>query len=1111
MEFIHLHTHTEYSLLESTARIRDLVNKAAACNMPALAITDKNNMHGVIPFYKQCKQKSIKPIIGLELWLRGIVLPGEFPIVLLAENDKGYKHLLALATMKQTNQSMEFQDCLPFLSNCFVIVPFSDSEVTEALRANDNSSAESVLSHYADYVDSRRLYIEKQPVYKERSLLQQVEALGERHHVPFVAGNNIHMTEASEKNGVFALQAIAEGKALKDIKSDKKERGWGHFLSPEEIDQAFANDTTAVYHTAEIAGQCHITIDFEKRLLPKYPLPHSQSAAETLEVYCQQGAQQRYDVMTDDIQARLNEELAVIHRMGFDDYFLIVADFVSYAKGNGMLVGPGRGSAAGSLVAYTLGITDVDPLKHGLLFERFLNPERVTMPDIDIDFPDYRRDEVIRYVADKYGRDRVAQIVTFGTFGARAAIRDAGRIMEVPQALIDKLAQLVPQAPQMTLARAYQEEEAFRVFVERESTAQAVLKTAQHIEGLPRHTSVHAAGVVISENVLTEHVPLMGQDNDDLFLTQYPMEDLEGIGLLKMDFLGLKNLSLLERITKTIRYQERVQIDLRELPMDDEKTYAMLARGDTSGVFQLESDGMRNALRTIQPETLEDIAAVNALYRPGPMENISVYAERKNGSAHPTYPHESLQPILSSTYGVIIYQEQIMQIASVMAGYSFGEADLLRRAVSKKKREVLEEERQRFVKGALQNGFSKQDAARVYDVIVRFADYGFNRSHAVAYSFIAYQLAYLKAHYSSYFYASLLSINMTQQTKLSMYIREAKQQGLTIERPSIHKSEAGFYADHHCIYFGLLAVKQVNSRLVRAIAEERKNGRFTDMVDFLMRIDRSVVNRGALESLIKAGAFDDFREHRAMMLASIDRALEFTEFQKDLGELITDGDYDFRYVQTEPFTEIEALEAEKDATGFYLSGHPLNRYKRVLAPFQVVPLYERFLPAGFFWIAGVVEEYKQVRTKTGQSMAFLTVTDGTGDVDIVVFPSVYRTLKGKLDESTSILVYGRQDRHSRYNKMIANEFVSLEELQKQENLVLFLKITEDKDARSTAGAVKSILKRHPGGVQVYLVYETNQKVIKLNDSFRTNGGEGCLRELESVLGAEFVVLKESKG
>ncbi|MFZ4450651.1 DNA polymerase III subunit alpha [Salibacterium aidingense] len=1110
MEFVHLHIHTEYSLLDSTARIEALVNQASAFGMKALAVTDKDVMHGVIPFYKRCVQAGIKPIIGLELWVKGIEYKEEYPVLLLAENNKGYEELMQLSTIKQTEQAITMETTAEILNNAVLLFPFADGEAAELLRAGEADKAEAVLRAWIEKVSVSAVYMERQPAPKQENIMDEWKKIAGHLSVPLAAGLNVHAVYKEEMETRLALKAVEAGDSLKNIREQNQERtGW--LLSKEDTVSLLPKDSEAVAQTSAIADRCNVAIDFNKTLLPTFPHPPDITPEQLLRERCEEGVRHRYDQASKMIKDRLDRELHIIHEMGFDDYFLIVADFVHYARQQGMLVGPGRGSAAGSLVSFVLEITDVDPLKHDLLFERFLNPERINMPDIDIDFPDYRRDEVIDYVAKQYGRYHVAQIVTFGTFGARAAVRDMGRILEAPQALIERIASFIPHGPGAGLRRTYEENGTMRSLIEKEELAASIFKLACQVEGLPRHTSIHAAGVVISDKPLYEHTPLMKKDGEVL-LTQFAMDELEAVGLLKMDFLGLKNLSLLERITASIRCKEKENIELRTLPLDNQATYKMLAEGDTTGIFQLESAGMRNALRQIKPTAFEDIAAVNALYRPGPMENIPVYAERKHGGAEPAYPHEALKGILAPTYGVIVYQEQIMQIAAVMAGYSFGEADLLRRAVSKKNRNVLEEERTRFLKRAQQLGRDPGAASSVYDLIVRFADYGFNRSHAVAYSFIAYQLAYLKAHYPEHFYASLLSMHHGNTEKMGSFLREVRQKGIEIITPSINSSSIGFQAEDGTIQFGLLAVKNVNRNGARALIEERRKGRYQSFIDFLMRLDKGTISRQGIEALIKAGAFDEFGKDRAVLLASLDRAMEYAEFQKELGGLIFEGEIDFRYVDMEPFSSMEKLEAEKEVTGFYLTGHPLRRYEQVLAPFEVVSLHEN-LDAGRkkIWAAGILEEIRNVRTRQGQSMAFGKLTDGTANLEAVFFPSVYRYCHSLLMEQKPILVGGRPDRKSEENKLLVDEVIDLEELWSTSEDILYLKLESRHADISKAQKIKDIVKKYPGGAAVCLYYEKEGSVVQLSDTFRVSENDALLQELKQVLPEEFVVLRKHRG
>ncbi|MGY4689233.1 DNA polymerase III subunit alpha [Salibacterium sp. K-3] len=1107
MEFVHLHIHTEYSLLESTARMDTLIQQAAALGMKALAITDKNAMHGVVPFYKKCVSAGIKPIIGLELWVEGMERSGSYPVVLLAENNSGYRELMRLSTVKQTEQTITMERTAGILENAVLLFPYAESEPAALLRDGETTKAVDVLRGW-NKAAAEALYLERQPVYGEEELVQAWKGLAGEAGLPLAAGFNVHMAAAEEQEALLALKAVETGKPLTEVaRGEIKHQGWINDTEGEYY--LLQHEPEAVRETNRIAERCTVTIDFNQPLLPSFPLPSGYTSESLLREQCERGVERRYDDPGAEIWERLRHELTIIRDMGFEDYFLLVADFVDFARKQGMLVGPGRGSAAGSIVSYALEITDVDPVRHDLLFERFLNPERLNMPDIDIDFPDYRRDEVIEYAARTYGREHVAQIVTFGTFGARAAIRDTGRILEAPQALVDRLSSYIPQGQGASLNKAYQENQAMRELLDKEATAKAMFRLAVQLEGLPRHTSVHAAGVVMSGSRLFDHVPLMKKD-EGILLTQYAMHELEELGLLKMDFLGLRNLTLIERITASIRYREKETIDLRSLPLDDEPAYALLSRGDTTGIFQLESAGMRRALKQIRPERFEDIAAVNALYRPGPMENIPVYAERKNNNVEPDYLHDDLKKVLAPTYGVIVYQEQIMQIASIMGGYSFGQSDLLRRAVSKKDRDVLEQERAGFLEGAMALGYHTETAEKVYDLIVKFADYGFNRSHAAAYSLIAYYLAYLKAHYPAHFYAAHLTLQSGNPDKMGEYIREAVRSNIDVLPPSVNESTTVFQAFRDSIRFGLLPIKYMNAAMARLLVEERKRGKYSGFIDFLMRMDEQLLRRRPLEMLIKGGAFDEFGVDRAVLLGSLDRALEYVAFQKELGGLLSEGGMDFRFVEMPPFTELEKYEAEKEAAGFYLTGHPLQKYEQVLAPFEPLPFHEEF-PGGrrTFWAAGVLEEVKHVRTRQGQSMAFGSLTDGTGSMEAVFFPNVYRNASGLLQEQQPILLRGRRDKKTEENKLLVEEVLDLEELQQTVDDVLYLKL----DSRSTGKAkkIEEIVKQYPGGTAVCLYYENEKTAVRLSDKYRVSEKDALLQELKTILPEEFVVLKKHRG
>lgn len=774
MAFVHLHVRSGYSLLNSTAKISDLVKKASELQFDALALTDENVLYGAIPFYLECQKYGIKPIIGM---IARVKLEGEagYPVVLLAKNNSGYRHLMKISSAIQTKAP----DGIPekwlrhYCGGLIALTPGNDGHIETLLAQNEWEKAREIAAIYQQLFNGD-FYLAIQRHGVEETWQQELVRLSKEASIPLVATNNVHYLEKEDAFVHDCLLAIQQGVKL-DENGRKKLRSDEYYLKPtEEIAALFADMPEAIANTEKIAAQCYIDIRFGEMKLPKYPVPGNENAHDYLRKLCFEGLRERIPSPALAYVERLEYELAIIKEMNFSDYFLIVWDFMKFARQQGMMTGPGRGSAAGSLVAYVLYITNVDPIHYGLLFERFLNPERISMPDIDIDFPDDRRDEVIQYVSHKYGEQHVAQIITFGTFGARAALRDVARVMGATAGEVDLLVKHLPNKLGVTLQEAYEQVPAFRKAVHASERSHKIFTTALRIEGLPRHTSTHAAGVVISEQPLSDIVPLQ-QGHGDIYLTQYAMDVLEQLGLLKMDFLGLRTLTFIGNIRKLIHEKTKEVVDLANIPLDDQKTYELLSNGDTNGIFQLESEGMKQVLRKLKPSQFEDIVAVNALYRPGPMEFISVYIRRKHGEEAVTYLHPDLEPILRPTYGVLIYQEQIMQIAAKMAGFSLGQADLLRRAVGKKKKEILDQERTHFVKGCIEKGYSEALAHEVYDVIVRFANYGFNRSHAVAYSMLAYQLAYLKAHYPFYFYAALLTSVIGDEEKLADHIQEMRK------------------------------------------------------------------------------------------------------------------------------------------------------------------------------------------------------------------------------------------------------------------------------------------------------------------------------------------------
>jgi DNA polymerase-3 subunit alpha len=911
------------------------------------------------------------------------------------------------------------------------------------------------------------------------------------------------------------LLAIKNGDKLQDEHRERLNSDQFYLKTATEMVDCFEEVPEALENTIHIADRCNVSIDLNKTYLPTYPTEKGIAAEDYLEMLCQKGLTERFSAPAKDYSDRLAYELGVIKRMKFSNYFLIVWDFMRYARGNGILTGPGRGSAAGSLVAYVLYITDVDPLEHNLLFERFLNPERISMPDIDIDFPDQRRDEVIEYVAKKYGELHVAQIVTFGTMAAKAAIRDVGRAFGLNGKELDHLSKLIPSRLGINLTDAYKESEPLRSFLSKDSINQRIYDTALKLEGLPRHTSTHAAGVVISEKPLIELIPIQ-QGHGNVYLTQYSMEHLEELGLLKMDFLGLRNLTLLDAILSAINRNTGRKVDIRKLPLNDRETFELLAKGETTGIFQLESEGMRKVLIRLKPTGFEDIVAVNALYRPGPMENIPLFIDRKHGLQPVEYPHPDLQPILENTYGVIVYQEQIMQIASKMAGFSLGEADLLRRAVSKKQKDTLDRERNHFVQGALKKGYEQSLANDIYDLIVRFANYGFNRSHAVAYSLIAYQLAYLKTHFPLYFMAGLLTSAIGNEAKLSQYIMETRQRDIKVLPPSINYSDYSFQAAQEGIRYSLAAIKGVGAVALKEIFKARKRKKYEDLFDFCIRVSSKAINRKTLEYLVHSGSFDEFGEDRAGLLASLDVALEHAQlFNPDdssqYGLFEDEIMLKPKYVQVDPIRQEDKLSLEKEALGFYLSDHPISIFEKDLKQKGAQILFDLKIDQKRAQAGVYISAMKKIRTKKGDSMAFLVVSDASSEMEAVVFPAVYKKYPTLLVQGQFVLLEGKIEEREGNPQFIIQQAFDIEDwLQAKTSKpsVLYLKITKEKQDEKSLQQLNHLLKGNKGNISVVLYYETSRKTVRLSEDSHIDPSVSLLESLRDFLGPENVVLKE---
>ncbi|WP_449621467.1 DNA polymerase III subunit alpha [Robertmurraya sp. Marseille-Q9965] len=1121
MSFVHLHVYSAYSLLSSTATIEELVQDAKKKGFKAIALTDQNVMYGTIAFYKACLKASIKPIIGLTVQVQsGRKEERSFPLVLLAQNQQGFYNLLKISSVVQTNSptGIPMKWLRGYANGLIGITPGIKGEVEESLAAGDVEEATQCIRAYQHIFGQENFYlgIQNHGLRIEATVNEQLVELSKQLQIQLVATNEVHYLEKEDSFAHECLLSIKNGEKLQDESRERLETDQYYLKTSQEMVELFKALPDALENSLKIADACNVMIELNQMNLPKYPTTGEKNTAELLEELCLKGFNERYPDPTEEHKTRLFYELEIIKKMNFADYFLIVWDFMKFSRENGILTGPGRGSAAGSMVAYVLYITDVDPIEYNLLFERFLNPERISMPDIDIDFPDHRRDEVIEYVSEKYGKLHVAQIITFGTLATKAVMRDVGRVFGLNPKELDQVSRLIPSRPGISLKKAIAESAELKKFTEESSLNQRLYEVATKLEGLPRHTSTHAAGVVLTERPLVESIPIQGGHND-IYLTQYTMDHLEEVGLLKMDFLGLRNLSLMESILDSIYRKTGKKLPIKELPFDDEETFMLLAKGETTGVFQLESDGMRSVLKRLKPTHFEDIVAVNALYRPGPMENIPLYIDRKHGKELVKYPHPDLEPILENTYGVIVYQEQIMQIAAKMAGFSLGEADLLRRAVSKKKKEVLDKEREHFVQGALKKGYDQVTANDIYDLIVKFANYGFNRSHAVAYSVIAYQLAYLKVHYPLFFMAALLSTVSGNEGKIVQYIREIKEMDIPLLPPSINQSGYSFLVEKEGIRYSLAGIKGVGVAALKEIFQARKKRKFSDLFDFCMRVSSRAVNRKVLEALVHSGSFDEFGEDRAVLLASIDVAIEHAELvsPEELGDsdLFADEDGFFlkpKYMEVDPIGIEQKLQYEKEVLGFYLSDHPVSVYNEFLEPLGVTELLEASPQQKMIKSVVNITEVKKIRTKKGEEMAFLALSDQSGDLDGVVFPAVFKRFMLLLQKGNIVFIEGKIDlRDGKKQFVIQNvqEVKTAIDAVKTQEGTLYVRIEKERETSDLLNRLKELLKEYKGNVNVVLFYEKNERTIRLGKEDRITPSGECLSKLKVLLGESNVVLR----
>lgn len=1001
--FGHLQIYSGYSFQQSTILIKDLVLAAKEKHIDALALTDKNNMFAAMEFSETCLKNNIKPIFGMEA---SVMIDGHvYPFLLLAIDDQGYFDLVHICCEINLSQekAIDLKKLAKYYEHLYIISGLEDGIVERHVAKEMEDEAIKYMRLFQElFHDHYYIMLQNHHLKFQEKLNERILSLAHYVKVKVICSNEVRYLKKQDALAVDLMQASLNGTVLdanyEPLTQEK------YLKDEKEMQMLFPQDI--LEETKHVLTTCKATIPLHEKYLPTYPVPHQGQAVDYLRSLCQVGLKKRFENQEIPLtyKQRLQYELQVIHNMGFDDYFLIVWDYVRWAKVQKIQVGPGRGSAAGSLVAYVLGITNVDPLRYDLLFERFLNPGRVSMPDIDIDFQDDRRDDVIRYVIEKYGQDHAAQIVTFNTYGPRVAIKEMGKVMGIPLARLELIAKMIPTSPKnkKTITQMYQSSAQFQALINQDQRLKKIIGATSVIEHLPRNISTHAAGVILSKRALHEVVPLVVGPTSTL-MSQYSKDYIEKAGFLKMDFLALKNLTMLDYICKDIEHNQKEKIILNQIPLDDEKTYRLISKADTFGVFQLESYGMRHLLRQMKPYCFDDIVAAIALFRPGPMENIPAYLKRRSHQEKIVYPLKELEPILKSTYGIMVYQEQMMQVAQKMAGFSLSKADILRKATSKKETQLMHSMKEEFLAGCEQNGFSKEKAQEVFSLIEKFADYGFNKSHSVAYGYVAYQLAYLKANYPLYFFASILSNELSSENTKVHCIQECKAYHLTILPPSVNHSHARFMVENGSIRYSLLAIKNVGYAGYKAIIEERQKGMFKDIYDFMMRMENSHLSKKMLESLVDAGALDEFGMSRQTILKNLDAIRDYGHLKENLG------------IEEKPVLTIykddqeEKLIREKAVLGVYLSMHPLELKKqKINVKYVDVSCLEEYIQKTVNVVVQL-QRVKNIIDRKGQEMCFIEAMDETGSLDGVVFASSYKNIGMMLKKGNICLIQGKVD------------------------------------------------------------------------------------------------------
>lgn len=1141
-KFIHLHVHSEYSLLDGACKISDLIDKAIQQNMPALALTDHGNMFGAVEFYEAAKSRGIKPILGFEAY----VAPGSrfdkeskngkeilSHITLLAENNEGYRNLLKLTTSAYLEgfyyKPRIDKALLKTLSRGIICLSgCMTSEINRCLINNRFEEAANVAKEYRDIFGPDHFYLEVQNngIEQQARLVSEAAEIGKKLDIPLVATNDIHYMNMDDATAHDALLCINTGKHLSDVQRLRFGTNEFYFKNYQEMYTVFQHIPEAIENTLTIAGRCNVEMAFGKMHLPKFTAPDGMSNSAYLRKLCEEGAVQKYGSITQNIRERLDYELKVIESTGFVDYFLIVWDFIHFAIQQ-RIPATGRGSGAGSLVAYVLNITNIDPIENDLLFERFLNAERISMPDLDIDFCAEGREKVIQYVRGKYGGDsNVAQIITFGTMKAKAVIRDVGRVMNIPLSEVDKVAKLIPNTLNITLKQALEQEPALKALYENEKHIHDLFDISKKLEGLCRHASVHAAGIVISDEPLTEYVPLA--KSGDVVTTQFYDEILvDKIGLLKADFLGVRKLTVIDKTLKLIRETTGQEIDLSKIPMDDKKTYELLSRGDVKGVFQVEtSRGFKELLKKLKPDKFADILPLVALYRPGPLQSgmVESFINRKHGKEAVTYLHPSLEPILKETYGVILYQEQVMRIANRLAGFSLNQADNLRKAMGKKKPEIMAKFKDQFINGAVANGIPKEIAISIFELMEYFAGYGFNKSHSAAYAVITYQTAYLKANYTVQYMVAQLSCEKQNMDKIVDYIEDCRHMGIDVILPDINESQNDFtISDGNRIRFGLGAIKNVGDKAIESIVQSRgKSGRYTSILDLCKRVDMRVVNKQVIESLIKSGCFDSLHDNRAKLLAGLDTAMQLGSIankdrrtgQKSLfdigSDLDTFGKGDFgAEIDVDRWSEKEIRQAEKESLGFYMSSHPLNAYKEKIKCLSTVSSAEisEHAEGEEVVIGGIITNLKPSTTKRGDPMMYITLEDMKGATACVIFNKELKACQSLLNIDEVVFVKGQIGFQGTAPSLRIKEIIAEKDAFKRLVKCITIRFNVSDFEESKLIQLRETIKKHTGTCPLFFEISTpdqgtvqirtsSQYFVSVSDAFLSNirelfGSESC--------------------